>query len=321
GQQIRGAFEGQIATRFARGDEEVTVRVLREQTLQGRADLERLYLRAPNGENVPLSEVATLTERRTFAIVTRRNGLRTVSVTADIDSDLTSTARVLAQLERDVMPGLVEKYNVKYEYRGRAQESAEAFQDLRLGTLVSFMLIYIILAWVFGHYLKPFAVMLIVPFGFVGAVVGHYVMGYPLTMISMIGLLGLSGILVNDSIVLVSRIQERLTWGEGLHEACVAGSCDRFRAVLLTSLTTIGGLTPLLFETSLQAQFLIPMAVTMVFGLLAATILVLVLVPSLLAIGSDISTSLRSFLRFAYGDGGADTPRGGEPPLRPEPAE
>lgn len=301
GQQIRNAFEGRIATRFARGDEEVTVRVLRQQDLAGRADLARLYLTAPTGERVPLGEVATLSERRTFALVQRRDGVRTVAVTGDIDSDVSSTGEVVARLDKEVMPTLAAKYNLRYEFKGRADETASSFRDLTLGTYIALALIYIILAWVFGHYFKPLAVMLIVPFGFVGAVFGHYVTGYNLTIISMIGLLGLSGILVNDSIVLVSRIQERLQKGQSLAEASINGACDRLRAVLLTSLTTIGGLTPLLFETSRQAQFLIPMAVTLVFGLAAATILVLVLVPSLMGIGGDIGRVARSGWQFAYG--------------------
>ena len=144
------------------------------------------------------------------------------------------------------------------------------------------------LAWVFGSYWRPLAVMAIIPFGLVGAVLGHLLLGFNLTIMSLIGLLGLSGILVNDSIILVSRLDERLREGDDLASAAIGASCDRLRAVLLTSLTTIGGLAPLLFETSLQAQFLLPMAVTMVFGIAAATLLVLVLVPALIGIGGDV---------------------------------
>jgi multidrug efflux pump subunit AcrB len=141
--------------------------------------------------------------------------------------------------------------------------------------------------------------MLIIPFGIVGAILGHMLMGYALTIISMIGLLGLSGILVNDSIILVTQVARRLSDGDTLESAAIGASQDRFRAVLLTSLTTIGGLTPLLFETSRQAQFLIPMAVTMVFGLAAATVLVLILVPSLIGVGGDIAHLFQSGLTRA----------------------
>lgn len=293
GRQVRGAFEGTIANRFARGEEEITVRVMRKQEKSGRQDLAELYLVSPAGERVPLNEVINLSERRTFSLIQRKDGVRTVSVTADIDPEVNTTQEVIATLEDGIMPALAQKYGLRYEYKGRADETEKSFADLRQGAMLALALIYITLAWVFGSYWKPVAVMLIIPFGFVGAVFGHYIMGYSLTIISMIGLLGLSGILVNDSIVLVSRIKERLATGEDYEGAVIGGAQDRFRAVLLTSLTTIGGLTPLLFETSRQAQFLIPMAVTLVFGLAAATILVLVLVPSLVGIGGDIGRLAR----------------------------
>ena len=215
--------------------------------------------------------------------------MRTVSVTADIDGQVTSTPEVLAQLEKDVMPGLVARHGVKYAYKGRQEERAESFADLKLGAFLALALIYIILAWVFESYAKPLAVMAIIPFGVVGAILGHMVMGVHLTIISLIGLLGLSGILVNDSIILVSQVKHRLSEGHDLEESAIGASQDRLRAVLLTSLTTIGGLLPLLFETSRQAQFLIPMAITLVFGLAAATILVLILVPALIGVGGDIA--------------------------------
>ena len=299
GSQVRNAFEGAIGIRFARGEEEITVRIMRAQEHPGKQDLEQLYLISPSGTRVPLQEVVSTSERRTFSIVQRKDGVRTVAVTGDIDPEVNTVQDTIALLEKDVMPDLVRKYGIDYTYKGRADETQSSFRDLKQGAMIALCLIYITLAWVFGSYWKPFAVMLIIPFGFVGAVFGHYVMGYSLTIISMIGLLGLSGILVNDSIVLVSRIKERLETGEHLDAAVIGGAQDRFRAVLLTSLTTIGGLLPLLFETSRQAQFLIPMAVTLVFGLAAATILVLVLVPALVGIGGDIGRLARQ-LRGAH---------------------
>jgi len=166
----------------------------------------------------------------------------------------------------------------------------------------------VILAWVFGSYVQPLAVLAIVPFGLVGAIFGHLAMDMPLTIISMIGLLGLSGILVNDSIILVSQVNERRKNGDDLREAAMGASYDRLRAVLLTSLTTIGGLTPLLFETSRQAQFLIPMAITLVFGLATATFLVLILVPSVIGIGSDMGRAAKAIVRL-YAPGAASGPR------------
>jgi len=288
GTQLRNAFDGAIATRFPRGDEEITVRVLRAQKAEGVQALENFYLRAPDGTFVRFPEVTSVREQVGFSVIQNVDGERTVSVTGDIDADVNSVGNVVSQLKADVLPELVEKYGIEYDFGGRQEDQQESFADLQTGAIVALILIFVILAWVFGSYVKPLAVIGIVPFGLVGAIVGHLVMGFPLTIISLIGLLGLSGILVNDSIILVSQANQRLKSGETLREAAIGASHDRFRAVLLTSLTTIGGLTPLLFETSRQAQFLIPMAITLVFGLAAATFLVLILVPTLLGIGQDI---------------------------------
>ena len=238
---------------------------------------------------MPRTEAVTISEQPGLSSIRRRNGVRSVSVTADLDTKIIDNADLIAKLDETFLPELAKKYGLRYAFKGRAEERAKSFADLQLGVMLSLTMIYIILAWVFGSYGRPFAVMFIIPFGIVGAILGHMVMGFHLTIISMIGLLGLSGILVNDSIILVSQIDNRLKDGDDLATAAVGASRDRLRAVLLTSLTTIGGLTPLLFETSRQAQFLIPMAVTMVFGLAAATVLVLILVPSLVGIGGDIS--------------------------------
>ena len=297
GLQVRNAFEGAIATRFARGDEEITVRVLRDQQLAGRGDLEHFYLTSPRGDLVPLTEIVSITERRTFSVVQRRDGVRTVAVTADVDSEVTTSQAVLGRLASEVLPPIMEKYGLKYVFKGRADETQKSFKDLGLGTALALSLIYIVLAWVFASYWKPLTVMAIIPFGLAGAIYGHYLMGYNLTIISMIGLLGLSGILVNDSIVLVTRIKERLAAGNTVEVAAIGAARDRLRAVLLTSLTTIGGLAPLMFETSRQAQFLIPMAVTLVFGLAISTVLVLILVPSLIGIGSDMGQLSRTAWR------------------------
>ena len=300
GTQVRNAFEGAVATRFARGDEEITVRVKRVQEVPGPYALQQLYLRSPAGDRVPLSEVVTFREKAGFSVIQRVDGLRTVAVTGNIDANVTTVPDVLGKLEEKILPALVAKYKLRYAFKGRAEERAESFADLRVGALLSLTIIYIILAWVFESYARPLAVMAIIPFGFVGAILGHMVMGYSLSIISMIGLLGLSGILVNDSIILVTQITHRLQDGDSLTQAALGASRDRFRAVLLTSLTTIGGLTPLLFETSRQAQFLIPMAVTMVFGLAAATLLVLVLVPCLIGIGGDVSRGVQVLKRAGF---------------------
>lgn len=267
----------------------MTVRVSQIMRAGGTGALRSFELRSPDGEFVPLTEVATLTERQGFAYISRKDGKTKISVTGDIDNEVNTTDGVIEQLENSgVINAVATKYGVDYQYGGRSEEQKTAFADLQLGLLVALSVIYIILAWVFASYWRPFAVMLIIPFGIVGAVFGHWLLDVQLTILSMIGLLGLSGILVNDSIILVTRLDERLREGEDLESAATGASRDRLRAVLLTSLTTIGGLLPLLFERSLQAQFLLPMAVTIVFGLAMATLLVLFLVPALVAIGQDV---------------------------------
>jgi multidrug efflux pump subunit AcrB len=286
--QVRNAFEGAIARRIPIGDEEVKVRVKLAQGDTGDAALRQMWLKSDDGAFVPLSEVVSLEESDAFSVILRRDGKTTVSVTADVDPDVNTGTAITELMRTDIMPEIAARHGIDFSFAGKAEEQQDSFADLKLGTWIALSVIYIILAWVFGSYWRPLAVMAIIPFGLVGAVLGHLLLGFNLTIMSLIGLLGLSGILVNDSIILVSRLDERLREGDDLASAAIGASCDRLRAVLLTSLTTIGGLAPLLFETSLQAQFLLPMAVTMVFGIAAATLLVLVLVPALIGIGGDV---------------------------------
>lgn len=294
GRQVRNAFEGAIPRRFALGDDEVTIRVSQITRNKGSAALRNLELRSPQGDFVPLTEVVVLSESQGFAAIQRRDGKSTLAVSGDIDNAINTTDGVIAELrESGGLDRIAANYGITYKYGGRAEEQRDAFADLAIGTAVALAVIYIILAWVFGSYWRPFAIMLIIPFGVVGAVFGHWILGYQLTVLSLIGLLGLAGILVNDSIILVSRMQERLAAGQDLHTAATGASRDRLRAVLLTSLTTIGGLVPLMFEKSLQAQFLLPMAITIVFGLALATLLVLFLVPALIGVGDDFGRATR----------------------------
>ena len=289
GRQLRDAFEGAIPRRFAQGDDEIAVRVKQGIAASGTAAVRDFRVRSTAGDFVPLSEVVTITERQGFAAIERIDGKATVSVTADIDNKVSDTQTAIAALEASGVGDIVARYpGVDYRWSGRDEERRKAFADLGVGTMIALAVIYIVLAWVFASYWRPFAVMLIIPFGIVGAVLGHWLMGLKLTILSLIGLLGLAGILVNDSIILVSRLDERLEEGDELDEAAIGASRDRLRAVLLTSLTTIGGLVPLMFEKSLQAQFLLPMATTMVFGLASATLLVLFLVPAFVGVGDDI---------------------------------
>ncbi len=295
GRQIRDAFDGAIPRRFASGDDEVTIRISRISRDAGSSALRNFQIRSANGDFVPLTEVVKLTERQGFAAIRRLDGKTIVSVTADLDTDIVTTQQAVTRLEDAGLASMAAKYGISYKFGGRNAEREKSFADLRFGVMIAMAVIYIILAWVFSSYFLPIAIMLIIPFGVGGAVFGHWILGFKLTIMSFIALLGLTGILVNDSIILVSRMLERMKEdGEALFEAATGASRDRLRAVLLTSLTTIGGLVPLMFEKNIQAQFILPMAVTIIFGLGVATVLVLFLVPAFVGVGQDIRLSLKA---------------------------
>ncbi|MEC7154023.1 MAG: efflux RND transporter permease subunit, partial [Pseudomonadota bacterium] len=296
GSMARGTLEGVIAKRFARGDEEVTIRVLQPRGASSPKQLEDIELTVP-GTNpprfVPLSAVVEILEKPGFSTIKRTNGYVTVSVVADYDDNAGNPNDVLTSMGKDTLPQIAAKYNIDFTFGGRNQEEMETMGSLRTGAILGLGMIYVILAFVFASYSRPLIIMSVIPFGLVGMVIGHFLMGFDLTFLSMIGLLGLSGILVNNSIILISRIEERRDGGETLRDAVINGICDRFRAVTLTSLTTVLGLTPLLFETSVQAQFLLPMVITIAWGLAFASLIVLFLVPSVLGMQEDLRARMR----------------------------
>ena len=301
GQQLRAALDGAVVTRFPRGDEEVTVRLMLPADEISTDSIERLRLIAPDGRFVPLADIATVEDRLGFSVVRRQDGFREVAVSADLDASVINTDDALAKAEEAGLPALAERYGLRYRYDGRDQEQQEAFADMATGAMLALICIYVILAWVFSSWLRPFAVMIMIPFALIGAVVGHYVMGLTMTILSMFALIALAGIVVNNSIILVATIERRMAETEGDRiKAIISGAVDRLRPVILTSVTTICGLSTLMFETSLQAQFLIPMATTIVFGLGVTTLLVLFVVPAALAIGNDLGRGgvfIRNFFR------------------------
>jgi len=299
GRQVRNAFEGAIAKRFPREDEEVTVRVRYNREGGTVRSLDGFRLRGDAGAEVPLAEVVDIREKQGFSRITREDGKREVAITAETDKAVTNNNKVLAALTRDGLYDLAKSYGLRAGLAGRAEEQKTTLGDMKTGSMIGLVGIYIILAWVFASYVRPLVVMSIIPLGFVGAVIGHLLLGYDLTVLSLIALVGLSGIVVNDSIILVRTIDERISAGEPVFEGIINGTRDRLRAVILTSATTIGGLTPLLFETSLQARFLIPMAVTIIFGLMVTTFLVLLVAPSIIAIQNDIGNGV-SRLRESF---------------------
>ncbi len=293
GRQVRNAFDGAIAKRFARGDEEVLVRVRFPDSELTAASLNTLHLRAPNGVFVPLGAIVSMREKQGFARIRREDGAREVAITADLNTSIMTTQAAISEIKKAGLDRLVTKYDLQYRFEGRDKEQKRTFRDMMIGAGIGLVLIFVILAWVFASYMRPIVVMSIIPMVFIGSVLGHYLLGFDLTILSLIALIGLSGIVVNDSIILVSAVKERLEAGEPVYEAIANGSRDRLRAIILTSLTTIGGLIPLMFETDLQAQFLLPMAITLIFGLLVAMFLVLFVVPGMIAIQEDFRRIFR----------------------------
>lgn len=296
GQQLRTAYDGQLVQIFQDGADEVEVIVqLADYEREQLNTLERINIRTPDGQFVPLTSVAQWTVKQGFEVLRHAGGELALEVTAEVNSEVNNVNKIIASLEEKILPEIKQKYWINYSFEGRAADQKEAMANMKLGGLLGLSLIYIVLAWVFSSYGWPLVVMAIIPFGLVGALWGHWIQGIDLTLLSIFGIFGLSGIVVNDSIILVTFYKHLRDKGMIVQDALIEASVKRLRAVLLTSLTTIAGLTPLLFETSLQAQFLIPMAVSIAFGLAFATVLVLIIIPVFLSIHESIHFKLRCF--------------------------
>ena len=286
--QVRAAITGSVARRFFRGEEEVSVRV-KIPNEDERRTLENIYIKTPQGQKVLLSEVANLTQRIGFAQIRRLNNERSISISADVDSDVILASQVYENLNKEFIPQLLAKTGVEYSVGGRAEEQSKAFSDVGTGGMVALVIMYLILAWVFGNYSYPLVVMLTVPFGVVGVIFGHLLGGFYLSILSVIAMLGLSGMLINGSIVLVKEVQHLVDEEAlGFKEAVVEGTCRRLRPMILSTFTTILGFLPLLAEQDLQAQFLKPMAVSFAGGLFVSMFLVLLVIPAFLGVWDDI---------------------------------
>ncbi len=290
GAQLRAAYNGHVAQVFQDEGEDIEVRViLPDSERDDLASIERFVLSLPGGGTMPLLTAVELESRRGFDVLRHRNGQLSVQVSASVDKTANNANAVYAELRAGPLPDLISLHGVEWTVEGLQAEQVNTLNDMLWGAGLAIALIYLILAFVFASYGWPLVVMSTIPFGLVGAIGGHWLMGIDLTILSLFGLFALSGIVVNDSIILVTFYKELKQGGMPWREAIVEAACRRLRAVLLTSLTTIGGLTPLMFETSTQAQFLIPMAATITFGLALATLLVLLLVPALLCLHEAVA--------------------------------
>jgi multidrug efflux pump subunit AcrB len=278
--QVRRAFFGSQVQRIQRGRDDVRVMVrLPIDERRTMADLEDILVITPSGGSVPLSHVAKFIPGKSPSTISRIDRYRTANVSADVEKSNTNMTVLQADL-KDYLDELILQYpGVSHSLEGEAKEQRESFGSLGWALLFVFFIIYALLAIPFKSYLQPLIVMSIIPFGMIGAVIGHWIMGMELTIMSLLGMLALIGVVVNDSLVLVDFINKKRAEGGDLMEAVLTAGAARFRPVMLTSLTTFIGLMPLLFEQSTQAQFLIPMAVSLGFGILFATFITLVLVP------------------------------------------
>ena len=279
--QVRHAFYGAEALRFQRDHDEVKVMVRwPEGERRSLGNLEEMWIRLRNGGAVPLKEVAILYPSQEYLTIERVDRRRVLTVSADVDEAVANAEEIRQDLSRGLLPQLKMRYRgLDYSIEGAGKERAESMRDVEQGFLLALFLIYVLLAIPFASFSQPFLVMTAIPFGTVGAFLGHLVMGYDLSILSFFGIVGLSGVVVNDSLILISAINRLREQGVPLKEAVLQGGILRFRAVILTTLTTFAGLAPLIFERSVQARFLIPMALSLGFGVLFATAITLVLIP------------------------------------------
>jgi multidrug efflux pump subunit AcrB len=292
--QVRASYQGSQAIKQQRGRNEITVRVRRPQAeRENEFDLETMIVRTPRGGEVPLMDVAEVTRGRAYTTIDRRDGRRTVTVTADVEP-INEVSRVATALTDEVLPQLTRDYpGLTAGFAGRQEDMRDSMSSLVRGLLMAMIAIYVLLAIPFRSYLQPIVVLAAIPFGIVGAVTGHIIMGYSLSVISMMGIVALSGVVVNDSLVLC-EYANRLRREEELDakHAIIRAAVRRFRPILLTTMTTFGGLAPMIFETSRQARFLIPMAISLGFGIVFATLITLVVVPCLYAMLDDVTSLL-----------------------------
>ncbi|MCA8868209.1 MAG: efflux RND transporter permease subunit [Rhodobacteraceae bacterium] len=301
GRVLRNRLNGITAASYPLGVRSADITVKLPDKAMTADFLQSTMMRTPQGQYVPLSDIVNMTSRIGFGSVLRENGLRVLTITGDISEDDPKRAEeIITSLREVTLPRIQSEYGVSYQLAGLSEQEDMFLADAELGFLLALAGIYLTLAWIFSSWTRPVVVMAIIPFGLVGAIYGHHAWGIPLSMFTVIGLIGMTGIIINDSIVLVSTIDEYAEKTD-IITAIVDGTGDRLRPVLLTTMTTVLGLAPLLFETSKQAQFLKPTVVTLAYGLGFGLVLVLLLVPSLMAMQRDLSLFAQAFRRMLFG--------------------
>jgi len=298
GRQVRQAFYGEEAQRIQRGRDDVRVMVrYPQEDRRSLGDLERMRIRTPNGTEVPFSQVAVVEPGRGFASIRRVDRNRAVNVTASVDAAVTSVGQVISDLQARLLPEVLASYpGVSYTFEGAQAEQVDAVAGLQRGFILALFLIFALLAVPLRSYVQPLIIMSAIPFGLVGAIWGHFIMGLDVTMMSMFGLVALSGVVVNDSLIMVDFINRKRRLHTDIALAVREAGVSRFRPILLTSLTTFVGLVPLMTSKSFDAAFMVPMAVSLAFGVLFATFITLMLVPTAYLILDDIQRGMRRLL-------------------------
>ena len=287
--QIYAGYYGDEAVRLQRGRDDIRIKVRYTANERRRiSDFEKIRIRTLNGHEVPLMSVADISFAPGYSTITRTDGMRRVAVSADVDTNKANANEIFSELSSNFFTQLKRQYpGLNVALQGEQKKMRESFDSLFVSYPLAILGVFIIIATMFRSYTQPFIIMFTVPFGIIGAVFGHLLLGYNLSIMSIFGIVALTGVVVNDGIVLIERVNENIAEGMSFFDAILSGGARRFRAIVLTSLSTVGGLAPLIMETDLQAKFLIPMAISMASGIAFATVLTLVLVPSLMVLLSD----------------------------------
>ena len=293
--QVRSGFFGLQVQRFQRGQDEIKVWVRYDRdNRESVKNLDDMWIVTPTGSRVPLSEIATYTIERGEIAINHLDGRREIRVEADMKDRSESAADVVANYRNNIMPNILAKYpSVTPVYEGQNREAGKVQSSVRKIVPVILFLIYAIIAFTFRSYSQPLLLLMMVPFSLIGVGWGHYIHGFPINILSWLGIIALIGIMVNDGLVLIGKFNIYLKRGMPFNKALITAGRSRFRAIFLTSITTIAGLAPLIFETSRQAQFLIPMAISIAYGIGIATFLTLLMLPLLLSVGNSIKVGTK----------------------------
>jgi multidrug efflux pump subunit AcrB len=296
GRQLRGAFFGIEVKRIQRQNSEVTIYV--RYPKNKRISIEQIYksrIRLNNGELTSIRDIAKIEKTRGLGEINRTNGRRVAIVTAMINKDIVSLNDAVSEIKNNIISNISTKHHLlSFNFEGEKKEQDKSMAEINRNIIIALILIYVLLGTSMRSYFQPFIILAAVPFGFFGAVWGHFILGHPLTFISMFGIVALIGVLVNASVVLLDFFNKTVTTKKiTIEDASIASIRRRFRPILLTTISTCAGLLPILFETSLQAKFLIPMVISLSIGILFSTFIILFLVPSLLKITDDVNGLFR----------------------------